>query len=424
MSKTKNKARSIKIFLLCLVVSVSFIIIPQTEYVTAATNPYPTQQNIDGDAYYEIPCTRYAWQQVYDRYGIALPNWGNAVNWWQSAKNAGYPTGSQPKTGAIAVWSGDKYGHVAFVVSGSGSTFTVNEGGRTDLDSTSSHGIATGYTITNAVGKPRPHDTNKTLLGFIYPVNPLDVSAASVSINASNFTYNRAVQKPSVTSVKEAITGKVLKLNTDYTVSYSNTNSTNVGTYYLTITGIGSHKGVKKLTYKINPLNISKISVASVCPTYWYTGKAIKYNPVVKHGSVTLTNGTHYTVAYKNNINIGMASGTVTGKGNYIGSKSLSFRIIPRKMSVGKLTAKTTSINVKWNKASGGVTGYQVAYKKAKDKNFKTITIKGGSKTSYTISNLKRLTKYVVAVRSYKTVGGKNYYSPYSDQKTIKTKLL
>lgn len=102
--------------------------------------------------------------------GIALPAWGNAVNWWQSAMNAGYAVGSEPRAGAIAVWSGDTFGHVAYVVSGSGNTFVVNEGGRTDRDHTSSHGVVYGYEITNAVGGARPWDSGKKLLGFIYPV--------------------------------------------------------------------------------------------------------------------------------------------------------------------------------------------------------------------------------------------------------------
>ncbi|MCR5429685.1 MAG: CHAP domain-containing protein [Eubacterium sp.] len=137
--------------------------------ISAATNPYPATQDVDGDGYYEVPCTRFAWQQVYDNLGVALPSWGNAVNWFQSAKNAGYATGNTPKAGSIAVWSGDYYGHVAYVTSGSGNTFTVNEGGRTDKDTTASHGVVYGYTLTNSVGGKRPYDSGKTLLGFIYP---------------------------------------------------------------------------------------------------------------------------------------------------------------------------------------------------------------------------------------------------------------
>ena len=159
-----------------LVASMSFF----TELnVEAASNPYPSTQDVDRDGYYEIPCTYFAWQQVYDNLGVALPSWGNAVNWWNGARNAGYQTGSVPLAGSIAVWSGDYYGHVAYVTGGSGNTFTVNEGGRTDLDHTSSHGVKYGYTLTNAVGGKRPYDTGKTLLGFIY-----------VNASSSNISYS------------------------------------------------------------------------------------------------------------------------------------------------------------------------------------------------------------------------------------------
>ena len=90
----------------------------------------------------------------------ALPSWGNAVSWWQNAINQGYAVGNEPVPGSIAVWSGDYYGHVAYVTANLGNNrFTVDEGGRTDKDQTSSHGVAYGYTLTNAVGGRRPYDS-------------------------------------------------------------------------------------------------------------------------------------------------------------------------------------------------------------------------------------------------------------------------
>lgn len=205
--------------------------------VFAASNPYPSQQNVDGDGYYEVPCTRFAWQQVYDNTGIALPAWGNAVNWWENAKNAGYATGSAPRAGAIAVWSGDYYGHVAYVTSGSGNTFTVNEGGRTDLDQTSSHGIKYGYTLTNAVGGARPYDTNKTLLGFIYPTEKANSTPSYTGMSWGGYTstpartdayiYVRATPETSGTFTQNGLTiwdskGNVVKQKTDYiNINYS-----------------------------------------------------------------------------------------------------------------------------------------------------------------------------------------------------------
>lgn len=49
--------------------------------------------------------------------------WNNASDWLWQAKRDGYATGSQPRAGAIA-W---KPGHVAYVVSASGSTMVISE---------------------------------------------------------------------------------------------------------------------------------------------------------------------------------------------------------------------------------------------------------------------------------------------------------
>ena len=53
--------------------------------------------------------------------------WGNAKSWLSSARSAGYPTGSQPVAGAIMVSNESWMGHVAYVESVSGSSFTVSE---------------------------------------------------------------------------------------------------------------------------------------------------------------------------------------------------------------------------------------------------------------------------------------------------------
>lgn len=53
--------------------------------------------------------------------------WGNAVNWYYSARAAGYAVGSAPAVGAIAWTPSGYYGHVAYVVGVSGGMVTVSE---------------------------------------------------------------------------------------------------------------------------------------------------------------------------------------------------------------------------------------------------------------------------------------------------------
>ena len=179
--------------LMCLFLTLMFAVtlVPMT--ASAAGNPYPTTQNVDGDAYYEVPCTWFAWQSVYDNQGVAMPGWGNAGNWLNGARNSGYATGSTPAVGAVAVWQGNGYGHVAYVVSvQSTTTFTINEGGRTDLDQTNSHGVAYSYKITNAVGGKRPYDNGLTLVGFIYPKGISSLQCTWETPSATKITQTNA----------------------------------------------------------------------------------------------------------------------------------------------------------------------------------------------------------------------------------------
>ena len=50
---------------LLLILFISFFFIVCSPVIChAANNPYPTTQNVDGDSYYEVPCTWFVWQHV------------------------------------------------------------------------------------------------------------------------------------------------------------------------------------------------------------------------------------------------------------------------------------------------------------------------------------------------------------------------
>ena len=72
--------------------------------------------------------------------------------------------------------------------------------------------------------------------------------------------------------------------------------------------------------------DINRASVDAI-PDQIYTGEAMRPTVTVKEGDKTLTEGTDYTVAYKDNIDIGTATVTITGKGNYTGSITQTFII-------------------------------------------------------------------------------------------------
>jgi len=155
-----------------------------------------------------------------------------------------------------------------------------------------------------------------------------------------------------------------------------------------------------------------------------YTGKAIKPTVTVKDGKTKLKSGTHYTVTYKNNKNIGKATVTIKGKNGYTGTKKVTFEILPKKTNLSsvKSTAKK-EITVKW-KMDKNVTGYVVEY--SLDKNFKkkvqTVKIKKNNTTSKKITKLKSGKTYYVRIAGYKTVKGATYTGAYSSAKKVRVK--
>ncbi len=150
-----------------------FIILFFTFILNVYANPYGKYQDLYGVK--TVRCTWYAWEQAYNNAGVALPGWGNAQEWYNSAAIAGFSVGSTPQANAIAVWSSnDTYGHVAYVVSvdSDGVYMTVNEGGMPDAIDT--EGIIVGA---------RKSTSAANLIGFIY-LN--DVPKNNANNNTSN----------------------------------------------------------------------------------------------------------------------------------------------------------------------------------------------------------------------------------------------
>ena len=73
-----------------------------------------------------------------------------------------------------------------------------------------------------------------------------------------------------------------------------------------------------------------------------YTGSAIKPEPTVIVGDETLVKGTDYTLSYQNNINVGTATITITGIGDYYETASTTFEIVP-KSATPSITLSATS---------------------------------------------------------------------------------
>ena len=159
--------------------------------------------------------------------------------------------------------------------------------------------------------------------------------------------------------------------------------------------------------------------------SYTYNGKVKTPTIKIKDAAGnTLKKNTDYTVKYASGRkNVGTYKVTITMKGNYSGTKTVTFKINPPKTTVKKVTGASKSLKVSITKKTTQVTGYQIQY--STSKNFsgaKTKTITSAKTTSATIKSLKAKKTYYVRVRTYKTVGKTKYYSGWSAAKSAKTK--
>ena len=106
---------------------------------------------------------------------------------------------------------------------------------------------------------------------------PIESGDVKVSLNKYDFNYNGKSQQPKVT-IKDA--KKVLKQNTDYTISYVSANKEencftrkNADIYTVNISFIGNYSGSASIKYKINPIELNKLKVS--VPKQYYTGYQI-----------------------------------------------------------------------------------------------------------------------------------------------------
>jgi hypothetical protein len=172
----------------------------------------------------------------------------------------------------------------------------------------------------------------------------------------------------------------------------------------------------KTVSVTVNAKSVTSATVSAIADKV-YTGSAIKPAVTVKSGSTTLKSGTDYTVAYSNNKAIGKATVKITGKGNYTGTVTKTFNIVPKTPTVYTSTTTTlNSVKLSWKKVSGA-TGYRVYRYNSSAKTWKAIA--DVTSTSYTNKSLSAATKYSYKVAAYKTVSGTKYLSGKSS--TIST---
>lgn len=236
-----------------------------------------------------------------------------------------------------------------------------------------------------------------------------------ITLSETSYVYDGTYKKPAATVT---FGGKVLQEGKDYTISYRN--NLNVGVTTVIATGMGDYTGYTSKNFTITKRAMAGGTV-SVASSVSFTGSSITPSVTVKVAGRTLTNGTDYTVSYSNNKNVGTSNVYVYGKGNYSGSLSAKFDIVPAKQQIQKLETKYKGFYIDWAQ-KGSATGYDVEYSvNANMSGAVSKHLTANKPDTLTVSGLAGDKVYYVRVRSYTNVNGKVYYGAWSDIKSIKT---
>ena len=169
----------------------------------------------------------------------------------------------------------------------------------------------------------------------------------------------------------------------------------------------GSQKITKAVTYYAHwtaMVSVSSCDINITSSSYNYTGGSIKPEPTVTCSGKKITKGTDYNVSYSNNIKVGTATITITGKGKYTGRKVKTFKIV-------KTSKKTPEPATPATPATTTKKTYTVTYcNDSKCSKKKTVTATYGQVFNVLAYNTFTKTGYTNIKWTEKSSNGKKTY--------------
>ena len=190
-----------------------------------------------------------------------------------------------------------------------------------------------------------------------FTIRPKPIADTTITLNPTNLSYDGKPKQPTVT-LKNGITA--MKQGKDYTFSYSN--NVDAGqiidgivedTGIVIIKGIGNFSGETRKKFAIAPKSLSKANIVLTVDLYEYDGKD-KCPPFkVLLDNVQLDSDDDYRTTYSDNVNVGVGTVTITGKGNYKGTATAKFFITEPSMQFRWKVDNWQFINSDWYLGNG-----------------------------------------------------------------------
>lgn len=174
---------------------------------------------------------------------------------------------------------------------------------------------------------------NKTYKINQYVISANNKNIAITGIKDGVYTGEAIKQNDIVVKVQ----GVLLEKDVDYRLTYSNNKS--AGTATVTIRGINKYTGYVAKSFKIVKADISKATIVMNNTVFDYNGKVQKPTVTVTQDGVQLPTSC-YSVKIPDSTAVGYYTVTVTGKGDYDGTKTAQYRI--RALNPSKITINKT----------------------------------------------------------------------------------
>lgn len=153
-----------------------------------------------------------------------------------------------------------------------------------------------------------------------------------IEVEDTEYTFNpNEYPKPGVKAYD--INGNLIS-DSEYTIQYYNTSVSNPR---VVVEFSGHYSGTLEKPFTIKPMDISGVNFKLDSTMYYYNKNGVKPTVIASVGSKKIDKG-NFEYSYTNNTKVGTATVKITGKGNYTGSKTISFKIYP------KVSAQTVEV--------------------------------------------------------------------------------
>jgi len=248
-----------------------------------------------------------------------------------------------------------------------------------------------------------------------FSIVPMDLRSAQISGSEISAIYSGKTILGTPVVLRE---GKVLKYNTDYTLSYpqKGTGAYQLpGTYPVVISGKGGYIGsitVQERIIKavsINAVTVGKISSQAYSQYLVDTGVGMRPEPVLTYKKEPLIKNVDYTLSYSNQNTIGTATITITAvEGSaFTGSRQVKYKIVGESMTKAKVYGLQSRVYTgDLNDLKQQFVSYQsdtnpYVMLKGQILNYSSDGVNGDYTVSYAGSNAGKATVTITGINNY-----------------------